>query len=252
VPRALTLVATLASLLVAADGRADAPTTTAPAKGAGAERAPTATPPEPPTQAAPTQGAPSKPAAKKTPPRSPLWEQSTLPGEAPARRIVVDRIVAVVGRRVVTLTELRLRSAQPKRPYASLPLADRLAAEQKVERQMLEKMVDEILEEDVCEKRSIVIKPSEVETAFVEVEKNNGLDHPAMLKALKDAGYTEDDYRMELVRQIRHYKVLQTIITPRTATKAGITPDEWMKRLEAEFAVWSAEQRLHAFVETRL
>lgn len=213
--------------------------------------------PSPPAPAsAPTPGkSPAKPPAKappKSPPRTPLWEQKgALSVDPPARRLVVDRVAALVGDKIITLAEVRRRSMGAKRAYAALPLAERVEAERKVEQQMLDKMIDEILEGEAAKAKGIVVKESEIETGLQQVEAQNGLTREGLIKAVRDAGMTEIEYRADLSRQLLHYKVLKDVITPRTTTVPGISSDEWMKRLEAEFAVWIEELRREAFVEVR-
>ncbi len=203
------------------------------------------------TAAAPKDGAPPR-VTPKPPPRTPLWEKPAAPVDAPARRSIVDRVVGVVGRRIILLSEIQRSGAYEKRVYASLPLAERIEAEHKVDRQVLERHIARLLEEDAAPKKAITVKEPEIDAAFAEVAKTNSLDHAGLLKLVADSGMTEAEYRDELRHQLLHYKVLQTIITPRTTSSPGITSEEWMKRLETEHAVWIAELRRETYVEVRL
>ncbi len=192
--------------------------------------------------------------ASAHPPRVPLWEQTPLAGEAPrsslSRRVVIDRIVALVGHDAITLSELRRRTAVAERALKSTAASPRPT--KSLEAQTLDQIIEEILVANVASKKKLVVSESEIDAAVEQVQKSNHLTREALLKSLADALFTEESYRLELRRQVLRYKVLQAVIVPRTKSSPGISTEEWGRRLEAELKVWLAEQQRESYVEVRL
>ncbi len=188
------------------------------------------------------------------PPRVPLWEQTPLVVEAPrsslSRRVVIDRVVALVGHDAITLSELRRRTAVAERALKSSGPSPRPT--KSLEAQTLDHIIEEILVAKVASKKKLVVNESEIDSAVEQVQKSNRLTREALQKSLADALFTEESYRLELRRQLLRFKVLQAVIVPRTKSSPGVSTEEWGRRLEAEFKVWLAEQQRESYVEVRL
>lgn len=129
----------------------------------------------------------------------------------PARAMVVERIVAVIGDRPILLSELRRRA----KPFL-LNVAQRLppgpqqaAAESQIYNELIKKLIDEELESQAADKAHITVSSDEIDAAMRNIAASQGLALPDLLKSAGRSGLTEQDYREELRRQILEGKMLQ-------------------------------------------
>lgn len=129
----------------------------------------------------------------------------------PARAVVVERVVAVIGDRPILLSELRKRA----RPFL-LQIASRLppgpqqaAAESQIYKELIQKMIDDELETQAADKAHISVTSDEIDTALRNIATSQGLSIPELVKSASRSGLSEQDYREELRRQILEGKMLQ-------------------------------------------
>ncbi len=142
---------------------------------------------------------------------------SALTATSPARAEVyqVDRIVAVVGKTPILLSTLRRRA----RPFVTTmerqvtEETQRLIAEAKLYRQVLERLVDEQLIARQAAKTELTVEPAEVDKGLDTVAKQNGLGRKALLREIERNGMTEAFYRAEIGRQILEGKLLMQRLT---------------------------------------
>ncbi len=144
--------------------------------------------------------------------RIPVSSSSPLPfGEATANAAIVERVVAVVGERPIFLTELRHRA----RPFlfrilATTPNpAQQAAAETEMFRDLLNKMIDERLEDVAADKGHLAVSSDEVDTAIKNVAERARLSSKELVAEAKRQGLTEQDYRDEIRRQVLEGKLVQ-------------------------------------------
>ena len=125
-----------------------------------------------------------------------------------ARAVVVDRVVAVVGDRPVLASEVRARA----RPELALALARGAALESAapaIEKATLERLVDERLFEQEAALAHVVVTPAQVDAAVRDKAAALGVSVPALLGLAAQQGFTEQDYRDEVRRQLLEGRVLQ-------------------------------------------
>lgn len=131
---------------------------------------------------------------------------------APARAVVVERVVAIVGDRPILLSELRTR-ARPFLLQIQLkvpPGAHQTAAESQVLKDLIDKMVDEQLESQAADKAHIQISEGEVNNAFANIAAAQNLTLPQLFRdAQARSGLTEQEYHDEIQRQLLEGKMLQ-------------------------------------------
>ena len=128
-----------------------------------------------------------------------------------ARASIVERVVAVVGEKPILLTELQHR-ARPflARIYGSTPNpAQRSAHETEMYRQLLNRMIDDRLEEHAADRAHLSVTPEEIDNAIKNVSKANNIQPSALISEAKRQGLTEQDYRDELRRQLLEGKLVQ-------------------------------------------
>jgi len=128
-----------------------------------------------------------------------------------ARASIVERVVAVVGEKPILLTDLQHR-ARPflARIYGSTPNpAQRSAHETEMYRQLLNRMIDDRLEEHAADRAHLSVTPEEIDNAIKNVSKANNIQPSALIAEAKRQGLTEQDYRDELRRQLLEGKLVQ-------------------------------------------
>jgi peptidyl-prolyl cis-trans isomerase SurA len=81
-------------------------------------------------------------------------------------------------------------------------------------RQMLDRMIDEVLIRREAERLSVVVVEADVERAIAAVRAQSGLDERGFEQALRAQHYDAARYREELRMQIRRMKVLQLRVGP--------------------------------------
>lgn len=131
---------------------------------------------------------------------------------APARAVVVERIVAVVGDRPILLSELRQRA----RPFLAQILqkvpagAQQAAAESQMFKELIERMVEEELEAQAADRAHISVSADEIDNAFRNIA---AAQNKTVAKIFEDArvssGLSDQDYRDEIRRQLLEGKMLQ-------------------------------------------
>lgn len=127
------------------------------------------------------------------------------------RAATVERIVAVIGENAILLTDLRLRA----RPYLAqlqqrFPSGAQLAAAQsEMLKQLLERMVDERLEQQQADKSRITVTSEEIDAGIRNVASQQGITVDDLLTEAQRSGLSVQDYRDEIRRQILEGKLLQ-------------------------------------------
>lgn len=129
---------------------------------------------------------------------------------ADAEASVVERVVAVVGDDPVLLSDLRLRA----RPYLvrinqQVPAgAQRNAAISQLYETVLQRLVDERLQEKAAQKSRIVVTAQEISDALGRVAKQNNISVEALMAEARRSGMTDAQYRQEIRRQLLEAKLL--------------------------------------------
>lgn len=127
-----------------------------------------------------------------------------------ARATVVERIVAVVGERAILLSDLRER-AQPFLVQIQQQVpngAQRNAAISQLYKGLIEKLVDEELEQRAAIQAKVAVTPHEVDEALAKVAAQNGVSMDRLLSEARRTGLDEAAYRDELRRQLLQTKLI--------------------------------------------
>lgn len=127
-----------------------------------------------------------------------------------AQATLVERIVAVVGERAILLSDLRTR-AQPYlvQVHQSVPEgAQRNAAISQLYRTVLERLVDEELEQRAAQQSKLSVTPKEIDEAISRVATQNKLTVQTLLSEAQRTGLSEAAYRDELRRQLLEAKLI--------------------------------------------
>jgi peptidyl-prolyl cis-trans isomerase SurA len=128
----------------------------------------------------------------------------------PASATVVERVVAVIGDRAILLSDLKAR-AQPfliQVTQGVQPGAQRSAAISQVYKGVLDKIVDEELEERAAIQAKVTVTSKEIDDAIARVATQNQLTPQKLLAEAARTGVNEVQYRDELRRQLLQAKLV--------------------------------------------
>jgi len=136
---------------------------------------------------------------------------------AVARATVVERVVAVVGEHAILLSDLRDR-ARPFLLRIETQTADgaqRAAATSQLYGQLLNRLVEEELEQKAANRANVTVSPREIEDALARVAAQNQVTLERVVDEAVKSGLSEADYRQELRRQLLEAKLINLRIQGR-------------------------------------
>jgi len=142
----------------------------------------------------------------------------------PAQGTVAERVVAVVGEHAILLSDMRLRA----RPYLlqihqRAPSGAQLAAaESDLMRQLLQKMVDERVEQQAAEKAHVSVTSDEIDNGLRNVANQQNITIERLMEEAAKTGLSAQEYRDEVRRQILEGKLLQL----RVRGRVRVTEDD--------------------------
>lgn len=141
-----------------------------------------------------------------------------------AQATIVERVVAVVGDHPILLTSIRDRA----RPFLldlqrrGLTPSQQAAAESGLYRQLLDRMIDERLQQLAAERARIRVTSEEIDAGIRNVAASQKLTVAELMAEAARQGMSAQDYREEIRRQILEGKLLQL----RVQGRIRITDDE--------------------------
>ena len=156
-----------------------------------------------------------------------------------ARARTLDRVAAVVGGRVILLSEVR-EAATPW--LASVHDQDALArarAEAKVLRETCERMIDDAVVQDEAERVHVVVGDDEVTRAIGQVAQTNHVSVEQLMAVAVNQGFDAQSYRASVHTQVLSLRILQL---------RGVDP----RRYDEALGALHAELREKVYVEDRL
>jgi peptidyl-prolyl cis-trans isomerase SurA len=128
-----------------------------------------------------------------------------------ANAVIVERVVAVVGERPILLSDLQRRS----RPFLFRILlstqnqAQVAAAKTEMEKELLNRMIDDRLEEQAADKAHLAVSSEEVDNALRNVAAGGHISISDLFVEARRQGLSEQDYRDEIRRQVLEGKLVQ-------------------------------------------
>lgn len=159
-----------------------------------------------------------------------------------AHAAIVERVVAVVGEKPILLSELRQRA----RPFLLRIAAttqnpsQRAAAESEMFKELLDRMVDDRLEDQAADKARITVTPEEIDNGIKNVATQAKIAPADLVREAAKQGLSEQDYRDEIRRQILEGKLVQLRVRGRvrvTDDEARVTYGRWKREMAQEQAV---------------
>jgi len=149
--------------------------------------------------------------------RAALLGMAAFTGTVAAHATVVERVVAIVGEQAILLSDLRDR-AKPfllRVDQQSPDGAQRAAATSQLYGQLLQRLIEEELEQKAANRANLTVTPREIDDALQRVATQNNVSVDAVLEEATKSGLTEQSYRLELKRQLLEAKLMNLRIQGR-------------------------------------
>ena len=159
-----------------------------------------------------------------------------------AKASIVERVVAVIGERPVLWTELLHRAAvgrvQIRMQTHDLNVIS--VQEQEMYKELLERMIDDRLEEQQADRARIVTSPEEIDrgisniAAQAQQQQGHSVSVADVLEEVRRRGMTEQEFRDEIRRQIVEGKLVELRVRPRvrvTDQDAHASYQHWVQEL---------------------
>ena len=133
---------------------------------------------------------------------------------------VVDRIVAQVNDDIITLSELQHMA---KTVEAQAGVKPKGAEEKKLQREMLEALIDRKLAKAEAKRRGIVVSDKEIDAAMAEFKRRSNIpDDEAFAKGLAQAGLSLKEFRQQLADQMTQERLVAMVV----GTKVSVSDAE--------------------------
>jgi len=147
-----------------------------------------------------------------------------LYGPLSSSEAIVDRVVAVVNREIITLSEVE-KWVNPLKE--EIVTDDRLEKREKMQvlcRQVLEKLIEEKLIDQEVKKSGIKVSSKEIEAVLEEVKRRSAGTQEDLEKALALEGLTLETYKKQIEKSLQRQK----LITWAVKVESKVTENELM------------------------
>jgi peptidyl-prolyl cis-trans isomerase SurA len=159
----------------------------------------------------------------------------SMTGSLEAKAILLDRVVAVVGKEVVTWSELyKSMEFEFAGRLSGISPEERRKILSRYEKDYLEKIIDTKLQLNEAKKKNIRVTRSELDAAVDEIRKRFGMSMDEFTETLKREGFTMREYRKKLAEQIIISKLLDREIRSRIVVTEKEIEDELGEKENAE------------------
>lgn len=179
-----------------------------------------------------------------------FWADAFADEPPPVERVVVNRIVAVIDRDVVTLVELKRRAEPFQKRLADVPPDKRTAAEAQLHKDLIQEAIDERLIAREARALRITIASTEIEAALDAVAKARNLTREKLVELVATQGFSEAQYREQLVKQLLVGKLIRIRMRDQLS-KVDKDPDKASKQIEKIEKAYLQGLRANIFIEVR-
>ncbi|HXN33219.1 MAG TPA: SurA N-terminal domain-containing protein [Polyangiaceae bacterium] len=166
-----------------------------------------------------------------------------LGGSSPARAVIVERVVAVIGERPLLWTELVHRAAATRIQIRMQTRDANVVSvqEQEMYKELLQRMIDDRLEEQQADRAHISVSPEEIDrgianiAAQAQAQQGRPVAVEDVLGEIRRRGMTDQDFRDEIRRQILEGKLIELRVRPRvriTDQDAHAAYQHWTQELK--------------------
>ena len=156
------------------------------------------------------------------------------------KKIHLEKVVAIVNDAIILQSELEARLQPVMQEAQQIPTRTSASAGiAKLTGQVLDDMVNEELIVQAAEAAKVEVDSSEVQAALDEIKQQNNLDDAGLQQALVQQGYSLQNYKADLRRQLLRFRAINTIVAP----KVNITEEDIRAPLRSDAAPLRAGQR---------
>ncbi|HEY3803791.1 MAG TPA: peptidylprolyl isomerase [Kofleriaceae bacterium] len=145
------------------------------------------------------------------------------------KKIHLEKVVAIVNDSIILQSELDARLQPVMQEAQQIPdESERKRRIAKLTGQVLDDMVNEELIVQAAEASKVEVDSSEVQAALDEIKQQNNLDDAGLQQALVQQGYSLQNYKADLRRQLLRFRAINTIVAP----KVNITEEDIRARYD--------------------
>jgi peptidyl-prolyl cis-trans isomerase SurA len=168
---------------------------------------------------------------------------------AAAHAVMLDRIVAVIDKDVITWSELfKQMEFEMRVQLKGLEGKERLEFLKRYERDFLERMIDIRLQILYAESKNIAVKTTEIDASIEEIKKRYGITQEQFEQALVQEGFTIGEYR----RMVGDQLVLTKLGNVEVGSKLVVTDEEITRYIkEHALAAGNVQYRLREILLPR-
>jgi len=163
----------------------------------------------------------------------------------PARATIVERVVAVIGERPLLWTELLHRAAATRVQIRMQTRDPNVISvqEQEMYKELLDRMIDDRLEEQQADKAHIQVAPEEIDRGITNIatqaqqQQGRPVTAADVMGEVRRRGLSEQDFRDEIRRQILEGKLIELRVRPRVRTTdqdARNAYQHWVNELQQQ------------------
>jgi peptidyl-prolyl cis-trans isomerase SurA len=165
------------------------------------------------------------------------------PTTQPSAADVVDRIVAIVNNEVISLYELNqiLEPFIEKINASQYPLETEQQLIARVRQKVINQMIDQKLTDQELAKHKITVSPEEVDNFIERIKESNSITDEQFLASLSREGYTLEEYRQEVEKQIQRVK----LINREVKAKIVITKEDIESYYRSHREDYAGEKKFH-------
>jgi len=144
--------------------------------------------------------------------------------------VLLDRVVAVVNKEVITWSELyKMMEYEATDQVKTLKEEERMKIFRDSEAVFLEKLIDMKLHIQEAKRLGLDVTPDEVTEAIENIKKKYSLSGNALEESLKKEGLTFEEYKKRLSEQI----IISKLISQQIRNKIVVSDEEVKKYMEA-------------------
>jgi peptidyl-prolyl cis-trans isomerase SurA len=165
-----------------------------------------------------------------------------------AQATIVERVVAVIGERPVLWTELLHRAMSGRVQIRTQTRDPNVISvqEQEMYKELLDRMIDDRLEEQQADKAHLSVTPEEIDRGIANIasqaqaQQGRAVTTADVLDEVRRRGLTEQDFRDEIKRQILEGKLIELRVRPRvhvTDQDALSAYQHWVKEVKDQETV---------------
>ncbi len=126
----------------------------------------------------------------------------------PFSEAVVDRVVAVVNKEIITLSEVEKRIPPLKEEIVTEHRLEKQERMQAVCREVLERLIEEKLIDQEAKRAGIKISSKDIEATVEEIKRRNNANQEDLEKALAVEGLTIETYKKQIEKSLQRQKLI--------------------------------------------